>query len=67
MTGAFKTALGILIVGLLVAAAYGSYLIKKDGEACAASGGVQVRTYDGFSCIRVNERPPMSEQARQER
>lgn len=47
----------ITLVGFIFAAGYGIFVggqSIKDGEkACAAAGGVQVKAYNGFICIRV--------------
>ena len=38
--------LGVLYIGIL-----GSQKIHDAADICAETGGIQVRTYDGFACI----------------
>lgn len=36
----------------------GSKGIIEDGESCAARGGVQAKTYDGFACVQPLPKEP---------
>ena len=44
-----------LILFLLVAAGMGAMRIQDAGRDCAARGGVQVKLYSGFACIKAEE------------
>jgi len=41
-----------ILAGLVFVIGRGSQLIEQDAAACKAAGGVHVRQYSGFTCLK---------------
>lgn len=48
----FFGVLVVLLSGLIYIAIAGAQKINQAAQACKQSGGIQLRTYDGFACVQ---------------